>query len=323
MLAFALWAAFAAAAATPAAAEPEPGSAGWIFDPSKVVAIDLTLSPAAEAELEADPDEYVEGGFAISTTDGVPGGEEHLVESRSLVGIRLKGSAQGSFRKLSGKAAFKVKFNFENEKGEKGKKYLGLKKLTLNNMVEDFSLVHETLAYAAYRGAGLPASRTGYAFVRVNGHDYGLYLDVEDMDDVGLERWFGKFGDPQHLYEGESGVDVTPGVEALPAGDGGFEVDEGDEGNLEDLEALVAAVNSTEGEGWSAAVDPVADLTELTRMWAVEKYVGHWDGYAGQAGKFQPNNYFLYSDPSGVFQMIPWGTDETWERRLPFDGRPA
>src|SRR6478609_5013795 len=318
-LAFALCVAFACAA-TPAVAEPAPGSAGWIFDPSKVVVIDLTLSPSAEAELETEPDEYVEGGFAISTTDGVPGGEEHLIESRSLAGIRLKGGVKGSFRKLSGKAAFKVKFNFENEKGEKGKKYLGLKKLTLNNMVEDFSLIHEALAYAAYRGAGLPASRTGYAFVRVNGHAYGVYLTVEDVDDVGLERWFGPFADPQHLYEGEAGADVKPGADALPAGEGGFEVDEGDPANLDDLKALIAAVNSTEGEGWSAAVAPVADLAELTRMWAVEKYVGHWDGYAGKAGQFQPNNYFLYSDPMGVFQMIPWGTDETWERRLPFDG---
>ncbi len=309
-----------AVVAVPAMAEPEPGTAGWLYDPGKVVAIDLTLSPSAEAELEDEPDEYVEGGFAISTTDGVPGGEEHLVESRGLVGIRLKGSAAGSFRPLSGKAAFKVKFNFENKKGEKGKKYLGLKKLTLNNMVEDFSLVHETLAYTAYRGVGLPASRTGYAFVRVNGHPYGLYLDIEDMDDVALERWFGDFEDPQHLYEGESGADVTPGVDELPAGEGGFEVDEGDEANLGDLKALVAAVNSTEGEGWSAAVAPVANLTELTRIWAVEKYIGHWDGYAGQAGKFQPNNYFLYSDASGVFQMLPWGADETFERHLPFDG---
>lgn len=314
-----LCAAFASAA-TPAAAEPEPGSAGWIYDPGKVVAIDLTLSPSAESELEAEPDEYVEGGFAISTTDGVPGGEEDLVESRSLVGIRLKGSAAGSFRPLSGKAAFKVKFNYENAKGEKGKKYLGLKKLTLNNMVEDFSLVHETLAYAAYRGVGLPASRTGYAFVRVNGQPYGLYLNIEDIDDVALERWFGKFEDPQHLYEGEAGADAIPGAEALPPGEGGFEVDEGDESNLSDLEALIAAVNSTAGEGWSAAIAPAADLAEMTRMWAVEKYVGHWDGYAGKAGQFQPNNYFLYSDPMGVFQMIPWGTDETWERRLPFDG---
>jgi hypothetical protein len=68
------------------------------------------------------------------------------------------------------------------------------------------------------------------------------------MDDVGLERWFGKFADPQHLYEGESGADVTPGVDALPASEGGFEVDEGDEGNLDDLKALVAAVNSTEAK---------------------------------------------------------------------------
>ena len=37
-------------------------------------------------------------------------------------------------------------------------------------------------------------------------------------------------------------------------------------------------------------------------------------------GQFQPNNYYLYSDPAGRFQMLPWGTDETCERRLPFDG---
>lgn len=170
------------------------------------------------------------------------------------------------------------------------------------------------------RGVGLPASRTGYAFVRLNGQPYGLYLNIEDMDDVALERWFGKFEDPQHLYEGESGADVKPGAEALPPDEGGFEVDEGDEANLADLKALIAAVNSTEGEGWSAAVGPVADLTEMTRIWAVEKYIGHWDGYAGQAGQFQPNNYFLYSDPAGVFQMLPWGADETFERHLAFDG---
>jgi hypothetical protein len=315
-LGLALCAAFACAA-SPAAAEPEPGEAGWLFDPGKIVAIDLTLSPAAEAELEAEPDEYVEGGIAISTTDGTPGGEEHLIASRDPVGIRLKGSAKGSFRPLSGKAAFKVKF----KQFPGGSKFDGLKKLTLNNMVEDFSLIHETLAYTAYRGVGLPASRTGYAFVRVNGDPFGLYLNIEDMDDVALERWFGKFEEPpQHLYEGESGADVIPGVDALSAEEGGFEVDEGDPSNLDDLRALVAAVNSTEGEGWSAAVAPVADLTELTRIWAAEKYIGHWDGYAGQAGKFQPNNYFLYSDTVGVFQMLPWGADETFERRLAFDG---
>jgi hypothetical protein len=28
----------------------------------------------------------------------------------------------------------------------------------------------------------------------------------------------------------------------------------------------------------------VADLEEMTRMWATEKYIGQWDGYAGKDG---------------------------------------
>ena len=45
----------------------------------------------------------------------------------------------------------------------------------------------------------MPASRTGYAYVRVNGSDYGVYLNVETLDDVSLPRWFASTG---HLYEG-------------------------------------------------------------------------------------------------------------------------
>lgn len=55
-------------------------------------------------------------------------------------------------------------------------------------------------------------------------------------------------------------------------------------------------------------------------MWAVEKYIGHWDGYAGvEEGPHLPHNYYLCSDPSGRFQMLPWGTDQTWEAPIPFD----
>ena len=50
-------------------------------------------------------------------------------------------------------------------------------------------------------------------------------------------------------------------------------------------------------------------------MWAVEKYIGHWDGYAGDPST-QPNNYYLHSDAAGQFTMLPWGTDQTWDERL-------
>lgn len=49
-------------------------------------------------------------------------------------------------------------------------------------------MIHETLAYASFRAAGVPASRTGLAYVRLNGEDIGVYLDLENLDDIGLAR---------------------------------------------------------------------------------------------------------------------------------------
>jgi hypothetical protein len=289
------WAAFACAAASAGADEAE-----WLYDPTKVVEIDFEMTPQAEAALELEPDEYVPA--TLTLTHGA------LVFGPLEVGLRLKGGL-GSFRPLSEKAAFKVKLDeFVDDQT-----VLGLERLTLNNMVQDASMVHETLAYGLFDAIGVPASRTGYAFVGVNGEPYGVYLNVETLDKISLPRWFAS---TQHLYEAdEPSLDVAPGEQAK------FEVDRGDDEDIADLEALIAAANDTEGD-WSDGVAPVADLDEMTRMWAVERYVGHWDGYAGVAGLFRPNNYYLHSLDSGVFEMMPWGTDQTWVVPVEF-GEPA
>ena len=294
--------------------------AAAIYNPGTVVFIDLTLSAEAEAKLEAEPGEYVKGTFSMTkSSNGTPAGEEPSpVAPSRAVEVRLKGNVGGSFRPLTKKAAFKLKF-------KKADAFFGLRKMTLNNMVQDPSMIHETLAYSAFRAAGVPASRTGYAYLRVNGDDFGVYLDLENLDEIGLARIFGTFDkETQHLYEGEGGHDVTLG------GAAGFEVDEGREDNLEDLEGLIEAVNGEGDEPWSQRVAPNADLAEMTKMWAVEKYIDHWDGYSGHAMPgFRPNNYYLYSDPSGRFQMLPWGADQTWiptigvetpGREVTFDG---
>jgi CotH kinase protein len=289
-----------AAAAT---AQTPPDLAASMYEPETVVSIELTLPAASIEALEAEPEEYQPGTFSLAATDGTPVGVGEA-STPIDVGIRLKG--QGSFKALTGKAAFKIKFN----ELVKGQKFLGLKKLTLNNMVQDSSMVHEALAYEAFRAAGVAAPRTGYAYVHVNGEDYGLYLNVETLDDVGLARWFGATA---HLYEGSHGSDVTPG------GAGAFEIDEGDEEDRTDLEALIAAANEETGD-WSDGMAGVADLSQMVRMWAGERYVGQWDGYSGIEGVSWPNNFYLHSDPAGEFEMLPWGTDSAWSNRLPFEG---
>jgi hypothetical protein len=276
---------------------------GWMYDPDAVVEIALSdLSPEELDELEAEPTQEVPGTFELKVdgvTKGVP-----LTE----VGIRLKGGFGSARPVKTGKSGLKIRF----DEFVKGQRFFGIRRLTLNNMIQDPSMVHETLSYELFHALGLPASRTGYAFVTLNGTNYGLFLNLETLDEISLPQWFAT---TQHLYEADApGTDLTPGDE--------FEVDEGDDEDIADLEALIVAVND-EGGDWSDGLAGLADLQRITAQWAVERYVAHWDGYAGIAAPFRPNNYYLHSEEGGVFQMMPWGTDQTWERDDFEFGEPA
>jgi CotH kinase protein len=306
-----LWVGLAfVAVAGPWAQQARADEAATLYDPSRMYVVKLSLPPASKQALETPATwmEYQPGTFSVAVSaDGTPDGVGAF-STPVNVGIRLKGNY--SFRTLAGKAAFKVKFG-------KTELFHGLRVLTLNSMVGDPSMVRETLAYEAFRSASVPASRTGYAYVYVDGVDYGVHLNVETVDKIALEKLLGPFDEEvQHLYEGEDADDVSPGQ----AED--FEVDEGDEEDLSDLEALIEATNSSGPQSWAERVAATADLQEMTKMWAVEKYTGQWDGYAGQEESWTPNNYYLYSDTNGVFKMLPWGLDETWQtaHRLRFDG---
>jgi hypothetical protein len=290
----------------PAAAVADEAEA--LYDPGTVWVIDLQLPQTSVEALEADPEgDYQEGTFSVAQSDGTPEGVGTFSTPQAME-IRLKGSA--SFKPLSGKAAFKIKF-------PKAGPFLGLRKMTLNNMVEDPSMIHETLSYTLHRALGVPASRTGFAYLRLNGEDFGVYMNIENYDNVAMAKKLGSFDDKvQHVYEGENGADLKPELV------GAFEVDEGPD-DISDLEALVAAVNETDPDPWSTVVGAHADLAEMTRMWAAEKYSGQFDGYAGGPGADHPNNYFLATGPDQLFRMLPWGQDETWkgDNHLSFDGQ--
>ena len=266
---------------------------GWLYQPLHIVTIDLTLDAAAAAALGKDPYTYVDGTFQL-TNDGV-------ASAPMPVGLHLKGKL-GSFRKLDAKAAFKVKINYT----DKAARFSGLKKLTLNNMVQDGSMLHEVVAYRMFNDAGVYSPRVGYAWVRVNGVDYGLYANIETLDDVFLDR---RFPSTKHLYEGAYWCDLIPGNEPK------FEVDEGDELETSDLTALIAAINSPPGAAWFETADAKADIGQMAREWATERYIGHWDGFADKIN----NNYYVQDGDDERFVMMPWGVDQTFSSHLSFD----
>ncbi|MBJ7337894.1 CotH kinase family protein [Mycolicibacterium sp.] len=191
---------------------------------------------------------------------------------------------------------------------------IGSRYLTLNNSIQDRSYIRQPLGYRLLAMAGLPHSRCNYARVFVNGtligdgfvgvNGPGIYVNAEPVMERYLERNFGNAGG--NLYEFEhhddfviERVDFTS-VEPPSA----FE-------NKADLTLATRRIADDELTGAAE----VLDLDQFIKVYAMEFYLKHWDGYSGNT-----NNTYVYNDVAAVeapgvanirFKMIPWGIDQT------------
>ncbi len=261
---------------------PDDPSAA-LFDDRVVPRFDFTVSAADLSALRRDPDAFVRATLRY--------GDEVIPD----VGLRIKG--EGSLRSIDRKAAFKVKTDAFVD----GQSFRGLKRLTLNNMVEDPSFLAERLAFYVYRAAGLPAPRCNSAQVFVNGQPYGLYANVESEDKPFLRRWFARADG--NLYE-EGQRDFVAGS----AGTFELETNE-DTADRSDLQRMIEVVNAGATDATMLTRwDAVLDTAHWLRFTAAEAAVNQWDMYAYTV--FYPNNFRFYHDPSSnKFVFLPWGMD--------------
>lgn len=260
--------------------EPPASAAAVLFDPGVVNGIALDLPSDSMASLGAAP-----GIWTQATATLTAGG---VVTGPVATGVRLDVGA--SSRPLGEKASF----HLDADRFDASSRLLGLKSLFLDAMVEDPTAMRATLAFEVFRAAGLPAARTGYARVTVNGEDYGLYAVVEVYDDVWAAP---RFDSTVHVYEGRA--DLLP--ESL---DTAVEVVVGDREDVRDLQALASTVSDIADADWLEAVALRLDLDAFLRCWAAEGWVGQQDGYSMAAA-----NYFLHADSAGVFTWVPRGLD--------------
>ena len=183
-----------------------------------------------------------------------------------------------------------------------------MERMTLNNGVQDLSLINTCLTYRIFTAAGNPAPRCNFATVSVNGKDLGLYAHVEEIKAPFLLR---HFDDAEgNLYEGNIS-------DFLPVNRGTIEKKTNeDAGDWSDIDAVVTALQDQTDAGLEA-LGEIVDLDRFLTFWATEVLVGHWDGYTG--GR---NNYWFYRTLDGPFVFIPWGTDQTFHLQddpNPFD----
>lgn len=255
--------------------------------------IHLTLSEGGRSALGVNPRADVAGTFTLNG-------------HTRPVGIRLKGTT--TFRPLSGKAAFKIDFRHTHPEA----RFHGRKRLTLNSMLQDSSMLHEHVAYWLYRNRGVPAPRHTYARVWLDGEYYGLYGVVETMDEQLLDQVFPTDEDG-NLYEANL-ADFDVGEEHK------YELEEAAElvEPYTDLQALTALIAAAPPAGYFDALASTFDVDNLMRMLAIDLVSGNVDGYSRLR-----NNYMVYNAVNaGRWYLMPWGYDQSmqWHSSLaPFN----
>jgi spore coat protein H len=206
------------------------------------------------------------------------------------VALHLKGAA-GSFRAVDENPAMTLHF----DKWVRKQRFHGLSKLSLNNSVQDPTLVSEELCRELFLKAGIPTPRATQAWVELNGRDLGVYVLTEGWDKRFLKRHFKNA--EGNLYDGGFLEDV----------DAPLTLNSGDKHSAQtDRIALADAAREPDPDKRRARLEKVLDLDRFLTFVALEVMSWDWDGYA-----MNRNNWRLYHDlDQDRMMFMPHGMDQ-------------
>jgi spore coat protein CotH len=201
-----------------------------------------------------------------------------------------------------------------------GQTFLGLKSFILDNLTQDPSGIHESVAAGFYARIGIPVSREIHTRLYVNNEYAGLYVIVEAVDKDLLARVFGSIGtDTQndgYLFEFKYQDEwrFTNLGSSLDPYKARFEAttheSKSDEEKYRPIETLVRLTNDTPASGLPAAIGTLLDLPAFVRFVAAQNFLAETDGFLGAFGM---NNFYLYRlENQGLHTLIMWDADNTF-----------
>ena len=159
-----------------------------LFDHSKVHTIDIVIN---------DWDKFIE-----TCESEVYSACNVIIDGEAVKNVGIRGKGNTSLSSVKNMDSSRYSFKIEFDQYENGKTYHGLDKLCLNNIIQDNTYMKDYIAYTLMNDFNVDSPLCSYAYITVNGDDWGLYLAVEAIEDSFLERNYGSnYGE---LYKPDS-----------------------------------------------------------------------------------------------------------------------
>ncbi len=272
-----------------------------VFDDTVLPVVSISLDPADLALILAPGNERSDVEYLASFQWSSP----LLDATVDSVGFRLRGNTS----RVSQKKSFKVSFNAFTSGG-----WRGLDKLNLNGEHNDPTIMRSKMAWDLFRDFGVPASRANHVELYVNDVYFGLYVNVEHVDEEFLDRYFET--ESGNLYKALWPADLA---RVGPTGDSyrptsgdrrPYDLTQGasDAEGYDDLATLINVINSTSNSGFGGAIERVFNVNGFLKALAVTALTGSWDTYW-----FLKNNFYLYNNPrTGRWDYIPFDMDNSF-----------
>ena len=276
-----------------AAAEDATPKQADFFAPEVVQNIQLEVTPANLDRLASSLPERVY----------VPARFRWRGQVIDRVGLRYKGNSSSRPAQRH-KRGFLVKFS----EFVKGHRFLGLRRVSLDNGVQFGSLFSERIITDILAEVGVPASRANYARVTLNGKFIGVYVNVERIDKAFLSN---RLDDADGaLFKVHTG---GPGADLRYIGDDpliyskAFEIKAGEPVvQMSDLVGLIREIRDAPDKDFAARLRRVFDVDSFTWQMGVLLLAGAFDQYTGLG----PHNYYLHRETAtGRWRYLTWDLD--------------
>jgi spore coat protein CotH len=152
---------------------------GPIYKDDIVARIDITIPPDSLAIIYAPGNE--ESEYHFHATFAFNNGT--ISDTFENAGFQLRGNTS----RYADKKSFQVSLNTY----EPGRKWHGVEKINLNGEHNDPTVSRSKVCWDLLRSIGVPAPRSSHAEVYINSIYYGLYANVEHIDEEFVQTRFG------------------------------------------------------------------------------------------------------------------------------------
>ncbi|MEQ9263924.1 MAG: CotH kinase family protein [Balneolaceae bacterium] len=275
-------------------------NADWVFDDTVLSEVFIIIDQDSLDEI-LDPSNQLSKYEYPATFIFKKGIETDTVRN---IGFRLRGNTSRSSQKKS----FKVSFNtFES-----GRKYYGLEKMNLNGEHNDPSIIRSKISWDIFGEIGLPAPRANHVRLYINDEFYGLYINVEHIDEEFVQDRFGS--NAGNLYKCLWPADLSfrttnpKSYKFVSNGRRAYDLKTNrEEDDYSDIAFLITFFETASDTRFENEIEDYLNVDGLLRWMAVDILTGNWDNYW-----YNQNNFYLYNNPiENRFEFIPYDYDNT------------